>query len=81
MLPLTFSACEYNQFTSNGTVYSIASEPSQNGVTAALALTVVSGGKTTHSVLPESVDNGMNGHPTLAYDAADGRILCATLRK
>jgi hypothetical protein len=55
--------------TADGTVYSIVSEPAADGPNTSLALTVQSpDGQTTHSVIPDSVGNGVNVRPTLAYD-------------
>ena len=53
--------------TSDGTVYSIASERSEDGLSSSLVLTVQAGDKTTHTVIPES-NSGVNDSPTLAYD-------------
>ena len=53
----------------NGTVFSVASEPSEDGFTSSLALTIQAGEKSSRSVVPDSVDNGINSHPVLAYDA------------
>jgi len=55
--------------TADGTVYSVTSEPSENGHDASLVLTVEADGQTTHSALPDSIANGINARPTLAYDA------------
>jgi hypothetical protein len=66
--------------TPDGTVYSILSERSENGLTATLTLTAQAGGKTTRAVLPETVDNGVNGHATLAYDAESKTLLAVWLR-
>ena len=54
--------------TSDGTVYSIASERSEDGLSSSLVLTVQAGDKKTQSVIPES-NSGVNESPTLAYDA------------
>ena len=67
--------------TADGTVYSVVSEPAENGVNASLALTVqTSGGETIHSVLPDSVDNGINGRPTLAYDEESKTLFVMWMR-
>ncbi len=66
--------------TAEGTVYSIVSERSVNGLTATLTLNVQSEGKTTHAVLPESVDNGVNARPALAYDAESKTLFVMWLR-
>jgi hypothetical protein len=66
--------------TNGGTVFSIVSEPSQNGLNASLALTIESGDTITHSVLPESIDNGINTRPTLAYDVESDTLFVVWMR-
>jgi len=66
--------------TADGTVYSIISEPSENGQDASLALTVQADGKTTRSVVPDSVANGVNARPTLAYDAESKTLFVVWMR-
>jgi hypothetical protein len=52
----------------DGTVFNITGEPSEDGYTSSLGLTVQSGGKSSYSLVPDSID-GLNSHPVLAYDA------------
>jgi len=52
--------------TGSGAVYSVVSQPSKDG--SSLALTVEIDGKTTQSVVPESIGSGRNSLPTLAWD-------------
>jgi hypothetical protein len=66
--------------TKAGTVFSIVSEASQDGLNTSLALTIESGDKITHSVLPESVDNGVNSRPTLAYDVESDTLFVVWMR-
>lgn len=66
--------------TKAGTVFSIVSEASQDGLHASLALTIESGDKITHSVLPESIDNGINSRPTLAYDVESDTLFVVWMR-
>jgi hypothetical protein len=67
--------------TKAGTVFSIVSETSKDGLNASLALTIESGDKITHSVLPESIDNGINSRPTLAYDVESDTLFVVWMRK
>jgi hypothetical protein len=67
--------------TDDGTVYSILSGASDSSVAgASLTLTVQSGGKTIHSVIPETVDSGFNTRPALAYDADSKTLFVMWLR-
>ena len=70
--------------TSDGTVYSIVSDPigdSGDGATGSqLALTVQRGSAITHTVVPETVNTGMNWRPALAYDAESKTLLLVWLR-
>lgn len=66
--------------TKAGTVFSIVSAPSEDGVNASLALTIESGDTITHSVLPESIGNGINTSPTLAYDVESDTLLLVWMR-
>jgi hypothetical protein len=62
----------------DGTLYSIETVPFEDGVTTSLVLTTLAGGKTTTSVVPESV-SGTNGTPTLGYDAASKTLFVVWL--
>ena len=66
--------------TAEGDVYSIVSEAALSGFDTVLTLTVQSGGKTTHSILPESVDSGVNVRPTLAFDSESNTLYVLWLR-
>ena len=70
--------------TSDGTVYSIVSEPigdSGDGATSSqLALSVQKGASVTRAVVPETLNSGMNWRPALAYDADSKTLLLVWLR-
>ena len=66
--------------TKEGSVYSVVSEASEDGLSSTLVLTVQSGGKTTHTVVPETVNSGVNELPTLAYDAESKSIFLLWMR-
>jgi hypothetical protein len=55
--------------TGSGAVYSVASQPSKDGDSSTLVLTIEDDGKTRQAVVPESVDSGRNTLPTLVWDA------------
>jgi hypothetical protein len=65
--------------TSDGTVFSIAAVPSEDGSTSSLVLTTLSGGKTTQSTIPESLV-GTNGLPNLGYDATTKTLFVVWMR-
>ena len=67
------------RITTDGTVFSIAARASDDGSSSSLVLTVVAGGKTTQSTLPEST-SGTNGFPNLAYDAASKTVFVVWVR-
>jgi len=67
--------------TSDGTVYSIVSEPAEQGANAVLALTVQTpDGESRHSIVPDSIDNGVNARPTLAYDEESKTLIALWVR-
>ena len=66
--------------TTDGTVYSIAAERSNDGLSASLLLTVQSGGKSAQSVIPESA-SGLNGRPTLAFDSDSKTLFVVWMRQ
>ena len=66
--------------TTDGTVYSIAAERSNDGLSASLLLTVQSGGKSAQSVIPESA-SGLNGLPTLAFDSDSKTLFVVWMRQ
>jgi hypothetical protein len=63
----------------DGTVYSIEAVPYEDGLTSSLVLTTQAGGKTSTSVIPEST-SGVNGLPTLAYDADSKTLYVVWMR-
>lgn len=70
--------------TSDGTVYSIVSEPIGDGsagtMSSELALTVQRGVSITRVVVPETLNSGINWRPALAYDADSKTLLLVWLR-
>lgn len=61
--------------TADGDVYSISAESIEKSENTKLVLSVQRDGETTRSVVPESIDNGVNVRPTLAYDAESKTLL------
>lgn len=67
--------------TRDGTVYSIISEPAETGPNAVLALSVQTpDGESQHSVVPDSINNGVNARPTLAYDEDSKTLIVMWMR-
>ena len=67
--------------TSDGTVYSIVSEPIGEGaMSSTLLLTVQRGASVTRGVVPETLNSGINWRPALAYDADSKTLLLVWLR-
>ena len=67
--------------TRDGTVYSIVSEPAETGANAVLALTVQTpDGESQRSVVPDSIDNGVNARPTLAFDEDSKTLIVMWMR-
>ena len=81
IVPAAFAAADSDVLiTSDGTVYSVAVEPSDDGLRSQLALTVQSGGKTTRSVIPDSINTGMNTLPNIAYDSDTKSLFVVWMR-
>ena len=70
---------------SDGTVYSIVSEPvggdsGAGTMSSELALTVQRGTSFTRAIVPETLNSGINWRPALAYDADSKTLLLVWLR-
>jgi hypothetical protein len=66
--------------TSDGSVYSIVTHQSEDGLSTWLQMTAQSGDKTTELVIPESA-RGVNGLPTLAFDSDTKTLYVVWMRQ
>jgi hypothetical protein len=67
--------------TPDGTVYSIAGEPSEDGLTSSLVLNIQPfGEKEIRTIIPETINSGVNALPTLAWEASSKSLFVFWMR-